>query len=443
MGFFDFNQNEILPYSKSNAAKKDSRIQESLKAYNDSLKTEKEINLYKEQVQADLLKEQNAKNLVNARTLNRKRMLQENIKLEKNLIRKTLSAYLAEMVYSSLIFDEEFLVKQKGLKKSINNYIDNMFTEGVITEDSFINNGNLLMETAYCELTDIVKDKIKNKDIVDIFSESIIDDILTEAKKSKNASDEVADTVKEKVEDTIKQEKKISKKKEEEKEDEKAAEEMSDAADSLEEDENTEGEESDENDEAELDELDKKYGDDSEEGSDEEMSDEDLAGEDGAEGSEDMSEGDEVPTEAGMGAEGSEDMSGEADSTEGGDPNVDVDAEQATGNTMEITIKTDGKNVAVNANQSESTEYLNIFGKSRYEERNSKSLFRNLLEGNILYQASILTEGESNVGIKMDLVLAETVTQYTLLETMFTSKIFNLSPSQVKSIMKTVNFNRK
>jgi len=447
MSFFDFNQSEILPYSKSKAAKRDSRIQENLKNLNESLKSEREINQYKQQVQADLLKEESAKNIINNRSLMRRKRLQEDVKLEKNLTVKTLSKYLAEMVISGLVFDEDFLAKQSNLSKNLTSYIENMFNEGVISEDNFIKNGNLLMEDAYYELTGLVKSKIQNRDNVDIFSESIIDEILSEAKKSKDLSDEIADTVKDKVEDTIKEEKKISKKKEEEKEDdEEMKNEISDAADSLDDDsdiDDTDDSDEDEISDEELDELDKETPDEDADGNgvgdSEEMSDEDLASDDGL---------DEEPAAEDSEEEHLDDASEDLDAANEAEPTteepeVDAEAQATSDNTMKITIETDGKNVSVNANQSESTEFLNLFGSSKYKERNSKSLFRNLLESNVAYQASLLTESTNETGLKMDMILAETITEYTLLETMFTSKIFNLSNSQVKSLMKTINFNRK
>jgi len=449
MSFFNFNQTEILPYSKTNAAKRDARIQENLKNYNESLKSEKEINLYKEQVQADLQKEQNAKNLINNRTLMRKKRLQEDVKLEKNLTNKTLAKYLAEMVVSSLVFDEEFINEQKSLTSKIATYIESMINEGVINENSFTKNGNLLMEDAYYELSGLVKEKIRNRDSVDVFSESVIDEILSEAKKSKDLSDEIADTVKGKVSDTIKQEKKISKKKEEEKEDEdEMQKEISDAADSLDDDEDIDDSEDvdseeDELSDEELDQMEKETADeeldDSDEGLDDLESGEDENLEEPTEGSEDMT-ADGTLDDATSDSENTEEA---LDNTSAEEPSIEADAEQSSNNTMEITIKTDGKNVSVNANQSESTEFLNIFGKSRYIERNSKSLFRNLLEGNVAYHAGLLSESNNETGVKMDLILAETITEYTLLETLFTSKIFNISNSQLKSIMKTINFNRK
>jgi len=442
MSFFDFNQSEILPYSKSKAAKRDARIQENLKNLNESLKNEKEINQYKQQVQADLLKEESAKKIVNNRSLMRRKRLQEDVKLEKNLTVKTLSKYLAEMVISGLVFDEDFVAKQGNLAKNLTSYIENMFNEGVISEDNFIKNGNLLMEDAYYELTSLVKSKIKNRDTVDIFSESVIDEILSEAKKSKDLSDEIADTVKGKVEDTIKEEKKISKKKEEEKDDdEEMKKEVSDAADSL--DDDSDIDDTDDMSDEELDELDKETPDEDADGDgvgdSENMSDEELASDDGLD-----DEASAEPTEEEHLDDASEDLdaANEAEPTTE-EPEVDAEAQATSDNTMKITIETDGKNVSVNANQSESTEFLNLFGSSKYKERNSKSLFRNLLESNVAYQASLLTESTNETGLKMDMILAETITEYTLLETMFTSKIFNLSNSQIKSLMKTINFNRK
>lgn len=449
MSFFDFNQTEILPYSKTNAARRDSRISENLKNLNEAMRNEKQINMYQEQAQADLLKEESAKNLVNGRTISRRRRIQEDIRLEKVLLTKTLSRYLSEMVISGLVFDEDYIERQKNLTSKVTAYVESMFANEVISASNFTDNGNLLMESAYYELTDLVKEKIRNRDTVDIFSEAVVDEILSEAKKAKETSEEVADAVKEKVKDTIKEEKKISKKKEEEKEDEEEmSKEISDAADSLDDDVDDDSSEiEDDEDDMSDDELD---------AMDKEIDDEDL--EDGDEGLDDLGEdepedleSDGITNEEDADSDAEEDAeelddatdSTEAESTTTEEPEVEADAEGTTDNTMEITIKTDGKNVSVNANQSESTAFLNLFGKSRYEERNSKSLFRNLLEGNITYASSMLAESNDSTGIKMDLVLAETITEYTLLETMFTSKIFNLSPSQLKSLMKTINFNRK
>lgn len=440
MSFFDFNQTDILPYSRTKAAQRDARVSENLKKFNEALQNEKQVNIYKEQIQSDLQFEMNAKNLANTKAISRRRRIQEDAKLESTLTTKTLAKYLAEMVISGLVFDRYYLAKQKGLSDKITTYIEGMFANDIISAESFTNNGNLLMEDAYYELVGLVKDKIRNRDTVDVFSETVIDDILTEAKKSKDLSDKVADNVKKKVTDTIKEEKKISKKKEEEKEDEEEMDkEFSDAADSLDDeedsdidgDDSTDGEEDDDsNDEEELDKMEKEI--DAEDGEDGDTKEDNSDDEDLDDLDEDEDEDLEDPID---------DKDDKDDSSD--EPTVDADAEGSSDNTMKITIETDGKNVSVNANKSESGEYLNIFGSSRYKERNSKSLFRNLLEGNITYASSVLTESSVSSGIKMDIVLAETITQYTLLETMFTSKIFNLSPSQLKSLMKSINFNRK
>jgi len=432
MNFFDFNQTEILPYSKTNAAKRDARISENLKNLNETMKNEKQIEAYREQAQAELLKEQNAKNLVNSNTINRRRRLQEDIRLEKTLTTKILSRYLAEMVISGLVFDESYIEKQKGLSEKVTTYIEGMFANGVISESNFTNNGNLMMESAYYELVGLVKEKIRNRDTVDVFSESVVDSILSEARKSKDLSDEIAGEVKKKVTDTIKEEKKISKQKEEEKEDEK---EMADAADSLDEDIEDEDVDEDIEDEDDLSDEELEAMEKETEGEELEVDDEDLDEDDLGDDELDELETSDEEVEADATADSVPPVEGE-------EPEVEADATQTSDSTMQITIKTDGKNVSVNANQSESTEFLNIFGKSRYQERNSKSLFRNLLEGNIAYASSILVESNDENGVKMDLVLAESITEYTLLETMFTSKIFNLTPSQLKSLVKTINFNR-
>jgi len=168
------------------------------------------------------------------------------------------------------------------------------------------------------------------------------------------------------------------------------------------------------------------------------MSEDELTSDDGLDDEENSEEAEDE--EVNDAEESLDDANSE---NQGEEPEVEAEAQTSSDNTMKITIQTDGKNVSVNANQSESTTFLNIFGSSRYKERNSKSLFRNLLEGNIAYHSSLLTESNDRTGLKMDLILAETITEYTLLETMFTSKIFNLSNSQIKSLMKTINFNRK
>ena len=70
-----------------------------------------------------------------------------------------------------------------------------------------------------------------------------------------------------------------------------------------------------------------------------------------------------------------------------------------------------------------------------------ESLFKSLqinIASKMLKENALSESGK--VDINMDLVLAETLSYYTLLETLYTSRIINFQPSEVRSLAKELVF---
>lgn len=410
MSFFGID--EHISFKDTNAANKLNKIQNNMQTYQESINNDRLSDQWKKDAERELYLEASAENSINKRTFNARRQRLQDIKLEERIMNDVLAGYLTEMTINSMVFDEDFLAAQyEPLYKNINSFVKELMNEGYITKDNFINSSNTMLNEAYYEMTNLVKKAIRDHDKLNInlLDESVIDWVLNEADKASDNADEVENAVREKVTDTLEQEKKIAKKKEEDKEDE-----ISDAADSLDDDK----EETKDSDDEDLNDT-----------SDEE------------EKSDDNSENDDEESD-----ENDEDEEESDDDEEDDDEDDSSDNEQETkplsSGKLSITIETDGTQVSVNANKSESTEFIGLFSQMKYKERNSKTLFRNLLESNIKEQASLLTESHIESGLKMDMILAETVAEYTFLETMFTSKVFDLSQKDIYSILKTVNFKR-
>jgi len=464
--FKDFNQNDHLVYSKSKQAARDKRVAEGLKALSESYSIQNEIDAAKKQVDAEMYLENTIGNVVNKAIVNRKRNYRQEAKLQESLMQKVLVGFLTETTIKGLVFDKYFLEENyDSIKNESNKIFNKLFEEKVLSEDSFRNCNSLLIQEAYQELKEFVLSAIKNRDIINALNEDTVSTILAEARKSKDLTEEIADNVKEKVTDTLEKEKKISKKKEEEK---KKDEEEKAAADSLDND------------------VDQETGDGNTEPEQEEPQDPNAAGGEGGEPVEPGAEGDagqEPQDPNAAGGEGGEpndpNVGGEEPSdepAEPNDPNAEGDVEQepqdpnaAGGEPAEpndpnaggdagqepnapqggsggLTVNVvDVKGNKISITSSESTDYLqnlHLFGRNRWKERNSKTLFRNMLESNLQERVNMLSEN-GGVSLNVDNVLGETIVEYTLLETLYTSKLLDLSTTEIKSLVKTLNFNRK
>ena len=417
MGFFNFNQNDSLRYSKSKQAARDKRVADGLKALSESYAIQQEIDAAKKQVDAEMYLENTIGSVVNKSIVNRRRNFRQDARLQESLMKKVLIGFLTEATIKGLVFDKYFIDEHyNSIKNETTKIFNKLFEDKLLSESLFENSNSILIQETYKELKDYVLAAIKNKDIISVTNESTIDTILAEARKTKDLTEEIADNVKEKVTDTLEKEKKISKKKEEEK---KKDEEEKAAADSLDND------------------VDQETGDGNNEP--EEPQDPNAEGGEGGEPQE--------PTDPNAGEEPSDepqeptDPNGDA-GQEPQDPNAAPQTSSGGGLTVNVV---DVKGNKISITSSESTDYLqnlHLFGRNRWKERNSKTLFRNMLEANLQERANMLSEN-GGVTLNMDNVLGETIVEYTLLETLYTSKLLDLSPVQIRSLVKTLNFNRK
>jgi hypothetical protein len=467
MDLFGFNTSDIH-VSNDKQKEKNMRVEMGRKQYFEDMQFQNQINKTDSQIKQQMLVESLTENLkFNNKSLNNKRALVESNKLANKLKTKVISRYLTEMTFHGLVFDDYFLkAHRKDIKANLGKTFDTLLEENLLNNKNYSN--NILLEEAIQQLSGICDRVVETKDDtgINIFSESTILEILNEADKAKSISKEISDTVKDKVTDTLATEKKISKKKDDEKkkEEEEKKKDEEEAADSLDDDipdeedgdtdedssDSGEEEDSDEEPNEEDNEDDDSEGDedDGEEDS-EDSGDDDESEDDGEEDPEDESDeedeyGDEDGSDEEEEEENPEDQGEEADGTEEDDQALDDSSSGLT-----LTVKTNGTSVSVTANKSESVEFLNLMGTRRFKNlKESKTLFRNILENCLTESVTILNESYNGFNngqttINMDMVLAESVIQYTLLETMYTSKLFDLKPSQIKKINNELLFRNR
>jgi hypothetical protein len=444
MNLFGFDTNSVRPANPRHYGVED-RLKKSYQEIINENKYKQELNEADNSINKEIALEETARNLVNTKKLNRKIAMRQDLNLQESLTRKCLINFLSETTMHGLIFDRPFLREnQRNLRGKLNEFYEGLFTEGVLSDNTFKNSNNIFMQEAYFDIVNSVKRAIDRKNTVNIFSESIVYDILNEADKAKDLSKDIADDVKEKVTDTLEKEKKISKKKEEEKKKDKEEEE---AAKSLDDDSIDKDQSDSDSDDDGSDDM----GDSPDDGSDDSDSDDnpddgsDDMGDDqsDSDGGDDEDMGDspddggddsmDDPDDSDNPDDGSDDMGDDQSDSDGGDSNG-----------LTITVKTNGTSVSVNANKSEAGNFF-IMGHQRYKERNSKTLFENLMESNLRETVKILNEqGTLNDSIiNMDGILAESVMQYTMLETLYTSRLLDLSKKEILSLNKGLNFSRR
>jgi hypothetical protein len=567
---YGFDQEQVLPRSKSNSGRRSQRIQSNMNTYFENQRLENSLKESDDAIKEQMMFEERAKGFSNSSMSQRRRMLAEEVNLEKKLMKTAVVNFLTETAMSGLVFDQSFLDSNGTVIKSkVKDLFNECYDKGLINDNLFIKCKSIPIQEAYNEMRDYVKIMIDHKDDFNIFNEDAVIEILNEAPRAKNLSKDIADKVKGKVEDTLEKEKKISKKKEVESDE--PTDDTDEAADSLDTDvdeetgDDTDGEDDDTDDTEGDDDMDSEDDDDTDGSIDDTEDDDDMDGEDDTEESD---------------VDDSADSESPQDDTSNGEDTGTSTAEADMANGLKIVVQTNGSQVTVSANKSESMEYFNIIGRRDFKERNSKSIFRNLLEANVVtsynmlqdypilnednsimhkvdanhalnegfgsfiakvkekrakdraynekYRAwqkkakeenkiffpalsnqeidvyynigtnpktgrygdgsknskelitaidairenvnnkryideqlpimrymlskyngiykkakSVVNESSSPYAINMDMVLGETVIQYTLLETMYTSKLFDMSSSDVYKFQKALNFNRK
>lgn len=427
MSIFGFNQEEILPYTETNASKRNARVTNNMANLREEMDMQKEYEESSNRIQKEMLFEETAKSLVNSSVIERRKRNHTNSVLKEELLKKTLVGYLTETVMKGLVFDKDFYYSQESyLREELTNFFNKSFDEKVLSENSFAN--SLLMEDFYNHMTKKINKMVDDAENYDIFNENTVSEILSEDDTAQNLSDEIAKIVKEKVLDTLEKEKKISINKDEEKKEMVKA-----AADSLDSDVDDGNPEEGE----ETSDLDDEFGDE-DEPSDDELEQDELE----ADNTDEDDESEDIDTES----DDDEVEDIDTNDTEASDDdNIEDELDSSTEENKpdSVTINANGISITVSANKSESLDYLNLIGSNKMKERNKKSLFRNLMENVLNSSVKVLTEStEENKKdtINMDFVLAESIVQYTLLETLYTSKLIDPSVTQIENFKKSMNF---
>lgn len=465
-GFFGVEDKDILPKYADKHLKRKRKIANNLANLAETTNLENFINEEQKKIESELQLNSMAENLIGSNKQRNRRILAENLRLEEKIKKNVISSYLSEMTFNSLVLDRNYLNRyeiRNNLKTKFTDVYNKLFDEKIISFENLKN--SQLMEESLNELTDITRHVIKNKDKHNILSEDITEYILNEAKRSKNNAEEVSSVVEEKVKDIIAKEKEISKKKEEDNSDEEA-----EAADSLDEDidetdiepsedEETEGDEDETPDDVEVeanmetddtettdDSNDEEIDDDKDDSGEDESNNEDTeVSEDGSEedetNDEDIENSDNENTMDDM-----EEIPEEESSKEEVSSDTTCDTTSANGK-MKITVETDGNMVSVVANKCSESAQLNFVGKYRYKKNLAeRTFFRNIFENTLKsYVSGKLSESASynfkENPVNMDMILAESIINYTILETLYTSKILDLNPNQIRSINKTLSLN--
>jgi basic membrane protein A len=131
MGFFDFNQEEILPYSETNVAKRNSRVSNNMANLREEMNMIKEYEASSNKIKKEMALEETAKGLVNSTMIERRKRNHEEGILKESLMRKTLVSYLTETTLKGLVFDRDFYYSQEVyLREELNKFFDKSFNEG-------------------------------------------------------------------------------------------------------------------------------------------------------------------------------------------------------------------------------------------------------------------------------------------------------------------------
>lgn len=319
----------------------------------------------------------------------------------KDMIREELMYnFLVETTVKSLVLDESFInLNKEYLRHSIKKVYKEAFADYDKIETLFTESDSQLMNLVPVVMKEQADKLFDARSDVNIFSEEILYSILesdeVENSEVGQTAEEIAEIVKEKVVDTLENEKEIAEQNAEENESEKAK----------------EGEK--ENPEVEE-EIDPK-----------EPSDEDL----------------------GTMKDESDDEDSEDD--EDIEETDDMVASNSDNEEQTIIIKTDSKNFTVTSKSGSDeidtdkeeivegpsdaiVEGLTLVSKTKGKRfKNQQTLFRSLMESNI---SKLALNESSNGKINMDMILAETILNYTMLETLNTARLVNIKPTTVKNM---------
>jgi hypothetical protein len=451
-----------IPYSQTNVGRKHLDNQRKARAYLESLQMEKEMDESLNEAAKDSIKETYANTASNKRKFNRKLALRENLKYKRYLTKEFISTFLTETTIKSLVLDDYYIDdNKKQLRESIKTTYDQLYDNGIITESDFYNCKNPKMTEVMLEFNRIIDNVTADQSNMPMLTEDQIFTIINEARKSKKTADEISDIVKDKVTDTVEKENEISKKNKEK--------------DSKEEAEKKDKEE-------EFDEIDEKNGNKDDAGDDDSLDggDDDNADSTGDENSDDNDDSldtdsdDNQDDDASSGdgnddlGDGSSDDSGDSDSSDDsldgddnstdstGDENSDDGSTDTSGDMsaddsaasgdgkVSFTFSTDAKKFNFTINKESQDLNLFVGSKRRMKEmKTESSLFKNLMKNSM--KEILLTEsaGSHKTRVNMDMVLAEAIINYTILECLNTSRIVDFKASDVYNMNRELSLSNK
>lgn len=389
------------------------------------------------QEQADLNLENSTFNIPIGRKASRRRLFNRRGRLQESVTHKLFKENIYDLFNRSLLLDESFkFEKDANLYMLFEDVFDNMLNEGYFSWDSIKNNECAFTRKLYALCEEVAKDSADNAVNMDtakkmnVPEESLIsedddedDDKKSDKKKKKSKADKeadevvtekdkkkiddetesdkeaVSDAVKEKVVDTIKDEKERSEKEEEDKEQVK---EMSKTDKELEEDEEKAAKEEAEAEEAE---------DDSEDTDDE---DDDSSDDDDNDDDEDKDDDDSSDETAASSEESEENKkSDEKSDKKEGEEDDKAEKSESYSFSKKILHPNKFRNTSLFRSIQE-----NVTNKFLREKKNG-----------------LISE---NVVMNMDMIFAESLAYYTLLETFNTIRITNIQPSEAKKLCKTL-----
>jgi hypothetical protein len=399
-----FNDLNRIPFAQTNAGKKKIRLEEAMRQTREDMISESELLRQSKEDQIDVQRGIMAENYGSFYS-KRKRRGEFSLRadLTQKLTEDVVVEVMTDILYESIILDETFKESyKKSIEETARAFFKESFSSDFLNMDLFSENTSIVTKDIFAACLESAMETVERLDI-DSYNEDTYPKILAEASekaksKAKEEKSEVADEVKDKVAKVVKTEKDIAKKtkgemdKYEDKKDDAAADAGADSDASAEGD--SEAEEDFGDDDSSLDE----------------------GAEDDSTGTDDLED-----SESGDGTEDLEDESSELD-----DDHVKTEVRIVKKEEKIITkVKKKDDEMA-----SEST--MNFFKKDE------PTLFRTMMIRN---SRKPLSEGE-NMGVKtnMDLLLAESIIQYTLLETMYTMYLFNPTPAEVISLSKTFKY---
>lgn len=360
--------------------------------------------------------------------------------LEEQRIRAQLTdffkaTFLSEAIYNAIPINDDFIVANESvLKDKFRKFL--IENKEVTNLDNF-ENSTLVLEHVSDEIAELVESVMENTDKININEDSELLAVYNEANKNNsNIADEIASMVKEKVMETLDKEKekaKSNKKAQKEVDEKKKADdeevygddESLDTDTSDEELEDTEDSE-DLDDDTSEDDLDTS---DDESDLDDDTSDEEL---DNAEDDEDLDISDDLDID-GDGVDDNEQLESEVDDTDDFKDESEIEEEVIKGN-YKFTITTDSPNFTITAEQlSEDANYY-LSGIKKYRnDIYSKSLFRHILESTLEEYSATNALNESP--ISMDIVYSEAIINLCLLETLYTTKLIQMSKPQREALL--------